>query len=252
MVLIDRWIEILDYLKEKKFATVLDMMDEFEVSRSTLRRDLIAMEERNLIKRVRGGAEILDLAENDELEFNFGFRMESYFYERKEEKIKIAKKAAGFIKDNEVIFIDSGSTCYHMIDFITAKNITVVTNGIIHIQKLMTKKINTYILGGYAKPEMNLIVGEDIIKKISVMNFNKAFLGSMGIDSKSGFTTELLNDGEVKKAVINSADECFVLADSSKFNVRKFYTYGNFNDATIITDKNIGFEGEKVKIIYAD
>ena len=248
MVLIDRWIEILEYLKVKKFATVEEMMEKFKISRSTLRRDLIAMEDRGHIKRTRGGAELVEKIKDNTEWVNLA----EIFKDKKKEKNKIAKKASELIKDNDVIFIDSGSTCYYMIDYITAKNITVVTNGILHIQKLMAKGINTYILGGYAKPDQNLIIGEDIVSKIKVMNFDIAFLGTMGIDSKSGFTTELLNDGEVKRAVINSSDRCFVLADTSKFNVRRFYTYGEFQEATVITDPNIDFKDEKLNIIYCD
>ena len=245
VLLIDRWIDISEYLKEKKYASVDELMEKFQLSRSTVRRTLIAMEEKNLLKRVRGGAEIVD---NEEESLPTNFR--DIFNEKKEEKIKIAQKAAELIKDNDVIFIDSGSTCYYMIDNIKAKNITVVTNGILHIQKLMSMGIKTYILGGYAKPEKNLIIGEDIVKKISSMNFDKAFLGTMGIDSRSGFTTMMLEDGEVKKAVIKSSDLCYILADTSKFNVRKFYTYGDFSQATIITDSKVEFEDGKAKIIY--
>lgn len=245
MILIDRWIEISEYLKEKKYASVEELMEKFQLSRSTLRRTLIAMEEKNLLKRVRGGAEIIEDT-NSVISLDF----QSIFNTKKEEKIKIAEKAAQLIEDNDVIFIDSGSTCFYMIDYIEAKDITVVTNGIMHIQKLMSKGINTYILGGYAKPQQNLIMGEDIVKKISVMNFDKAFLGTMGIDARSGFTTMMLEDGEVKKAVIKSSDECYILADTSKFNIRKFYTYGNFNQATIITDSKVDFDEGNVKIIY--
>lgn len=247
MVLIDRWIEILDYLKEKRFATVEEMMDRFQISRSTLRRDLIAMEERELIKRTRGGAEI-----REEKVAESCFTIEAILNINKEQKMKIAKKAAELIKDDDVIFIDSGSTCYYIIDYITAKNITVVTNGILHIQRLMARGINTYILGGYAKPEYNLILGEDIAKKVRLMNFDIAFLGTMGIHSPSGFTTDLLVDGEVKRAVIKSSAKCYVLADTSKFNIRKFYTYGEFNQATVITDKETDFDYSKLDVIFAD
>ena len=245
MVLIDRWIEISEYLKEKKYASVEEMMERFKLSRSTLRRTLIAMEEKNLLKRVRGGAEIIeDIREELPVDFY------NIFKNKEEEKKKIAKKDAELIEDEDVIFIDSGSTCYYMIDYIKANKITVVTNGIVHIQRLMAKGINTYILGGYAKPEKNLIIGEDIVNKINAMNFDKAFLGTMGIDSRSGFTTMMLEDGEVKKAVIKSSDKCYVLADNSKFNVRNFYTYGDFTQATIITDSEVQFEDGKAKIIY--
>lgn len=245
MILVDRWIDISEYLKEKKYASMEELMQKFQLSRSTVRRTLIAMEERNLLKRVRGGAEVIE----DEVPLTI-VDYENIFNTNKEAKIKIAKKAAKLIEDNDVIFIDSGSTCFYMIDHIESKGITVVTNGIVHIQKLMSKGINTYILGGYAKPEKNLIMGEDIINKIRVMNFDKVFLGTMGIDARSGFTTMMLEDGEVKKAVIKSSEECYILADKSKFNVRRFYTYGEFNEATIITDSKIEFEDGRAKIIY--
>ena len=245
MVLIDRWIEISEFVKEKKYASIDEIMEKFKLSRSTVRRTLIAMEEKKLLKRVRGGAEAIE-----EVDAILPMDFQEVFNANKEDKIIIAKKAASLIQDNDVIFIDSGSTCFYMIDYIKAKEITVVTNGIMHIQKLMAKGINTYILGGYAKPEKNLIMGEDMVNKISVMNFDKAFLGTMGIDARSGFTTMMLEDGEVKKAVIKSSDKCYILADKSKFNVRKFYTYGDFTEATIITNSEIKFEEGKSKIIY--
>lgn len=245
MVLIDRWIEISEFVKEKKYASIDEIMEKFQLSRSTVRRTLIAMEEKRLLKRVRGGAEAIE-----EVDAILPMDFQEVFNANKEDKIIIAKKAASLIQDNDVIFIDSGSTCFYMIDYIKAKEITVVTNGIMHIQKLMAKGINTYILGGYAKPEKNLIMGEDMVNKISVMNFDKAFLGTMGIDARSGFTTMMLEDGEVKKAVIKSSDKCYILADKSKFNVRKFYTYGDFTEATIITNSEIKFEEGKAKIIY--
>ncbi|MCR4943056.1 MAG: DeoR/GlpR family DNA-binding transcription regulator [Clostridium sp.] len=244
MVLTDRWTEILNYLRNKKFATVEEMMETFNISRSTLRRDLIAMEDKGLIIRTRGGAEIIE-SEEDVV-----FNLEEVLEANKAEKIKIANKAAKRIKDNDVIFIDSGSTCYYIIDFIKAKNITVVTNGIAHIQKLISKGINTYILGGYAKPELNLIIGEDTEKKVSMMNFDIAFLGTMGIDKQAGFTTSLLIDGEVKRAVIKSSKECFILADKSKFNVRRIYTYGSFEDAEIITSSKVDFDCDNLRITY--
>ena len=114
MILLDRWTEIVNYLRNRKFATVEELMNEFNISRSTLRRDLIAMEERKLIVRTRGGAQIVEDAEDNYANYS----LDNILNTHKEEKIKIAKKAATFIKNNDVIFIDSGSTCYYIIDFI--------------------------------------------------------------------------------------------------------------------------------------
>ena len=87
MVLIDRWIEISEYLKEKKYASVDELMERFQLSRSTVRRTLIAMEEKNLLKRVRGGAEIID-----DIDKNLSVDFKEVFSEKKEEKIRIEKR----------------------------------------------------------------------------------------------------------------------------------------------------------------
>ena len=246
MMMPDRWEKLMDYLKQKEFTTVQELMDVFNISKSTLRRDLMAMELKNLVKRTRGGVELVNGKTNGNRNLN------AVLEENKEGKMKIAQRAAAFIKDDNVIFIDSGSTCYHLINYITAKNVTVVTNGIMHIQKLMEQGIQTYILGGYANPEVNLIIGEDTEEKIGMMNFDISFLGTLGIDLVGGFTTTASIDGSVKKAVIKSSKQCYILADNTKFNVRRFYTYGQLAEAAVITDSKVDFNNDKLKIIYAE
>lgn len=247
MVMLDRWVKILDYLREKKSAEVQEIMDEFNISRSTVRRDLIEMEKQKLIIRTRGGAEIIENA------VDFGDNLiEKVFSANVEAKRKIAKKAAQFINDNDFIFIDSGSTCYYLIDYITAKNVTVVTNGIMHIQKLMERGIGTYILGGYAKPDANLIEGEDTEEKLRLMNFDVSFLGTLGIDSIGGFKTNSMSDVTIKKTVLKSSEKCYILADTSKFNVRRLYTYAKLDEALVITDSKPNFDDERLKVIYAE
>ncbi|URZ07122.1 DeoR/GlpR family DNA-binding transcription regulator [Clostridium felsineum] len=245
MVMFERWEKIIKYLQENKEAEVQELMDVFNISRSTVRRDLIEMEKKNLLMRTRGGAQIIETfkAEKGIIEQIFG--------ENKEAKMKIAEKAASLIRDDDFIFIDSGSTCYYLINYIKSKNVTVVTNGIMHIQKLIEKDIDTYVLGGYAKKERNLIMSEDAEKKIGMMNFDIAFLGTMGIDSIGGFKTNPMDDVKLKKAVIRAAEKCYVLADTSKFNVRKFYTYAKIEELSVITDSKTDFEDDNLKIIYA-
>lgn len=246
MVILERWEKILKYLKQNKAASVEELMEDFNISRSTVRRDLIEMEKKNLVKRVRGGAQIV---EDEEITKEI---IEKIFVTNKEEKKKIAKKAASLIEDNDFIFIDAGSTCYYLIDYITAKNVTVVTNGVKHIQKLISNDMDTYILGGYVDNERNLVVSEDAEEKIGMMNFNISFLGTLGIDPIGGFKTNTLMDVNLKKAVIKSSQHCYVLADTSKFDVRKFYTYAKLDELTVITNSKINFSDDRLRIIYTN
>ena len=246
MAMSDRWVEIMDYLKKQGEVTVEEIMLTFSASRSTVRRDLIAMEKQGLLVRTRGGAKLV----KEQQIGNCGYELERLFEQNKEEKQKIAKVAASLIQDGDILFIDSGTTCYYIIDYITAKDITVVTNGITHINKLMSRGINTYILNGFAVPENNLIIAEDTYEKVANMNFNIAFVGSMGVHPAGGCTTMTSVDGKLKSAVIKAAEKCYVVADHSKINKRQFYTYGHFEQVTLITDQEIPFEVHGLNVIY--
>ena len=69
-----------------------------------------------------------------------------------EEKIEIARYAAALIKDQDVVYMDAGTTTELMIDYITAKNVIFVTNSFAHAKHLSQKGYTTYILGGEFKP----------------------------------------------------------------------------------------------------
>lgn len=246
MAMSDRWVAMLDYLRTHKFCTVEELMTTFEASRSTIRRDLIMLERQGLVKRIRGGVELVESSDS------ICYEIEQWLEINKEAKMKVAKKAATFIRDGDVVFIDSGTTCYYIIDYITAKNITVVTNGIMHINQLINKGIRTYILNGFAMPESNLVIAEDTHKKVERMNFDIAFMGTMGIHPVGGFTTSTFMDGQLKMAAIKAAEKCYVVTDHSKFNVREFYTYANFEEAPVITDQEVVFDNKALQIIYSE
>lgn len=246
MAMSDRWVAIMSYLKEHEEVTVEELMEAFNASRSTVRRDLIAMEKQGLLQRTRGGAKLF----MKQTMGSYGYTLDGLLEAHKAEKELIAKKAASLVQEGDIIFLDSGTTCYYIIDYITAKDVTVVTNGIMHINKLMSRGIRTYILNGYAVPENNLIIAEDTYEKVERMNFSIAFIGSMGIHASGGYTTTTSIDGKLKAAVIKAAEKCYVVADHSKMNKRQFYTYGYFDEAPLITDQEIPFEHEALQVIY--
>lgn len=89
-----------------------------------------------------------------------------------------------------------------------------------------------------------------IENKVANMNFNPAFIGRMGIHPAGKYTTASSMDGKLKAAVITAAEQCYVVADHSKINIRQFYTYGQFEGVTLITDEMMPFTDEHLKVIY--
>ena len=129
---------IFKLCEEKTSVTVTELVERFHVSEATIRRDLQYMEDRNMIKRFYGGA---ILSNEQKSETSLSVRELS----RTKEKLRIAKFAASFVKNGDTVYIDAGSTTSKIIDFIYAKDILVVTQGINNVQKLVERNINCYM-----------------------------------------------------------------------------------------------------------
>ncbi|SFA91700.1 MULTISPECIES: DeoR/GlpR family DNA-binding transcription regulator [unclassified Bacillus (in: firmicutes)] len=221
---------ILQILKEKNIVKIQDLVDLTETSESTIRRDLSQLEEQKHLKRIHGGAARLQ-----------GKLQEPSMIEKSaknlQEKKRIAQYAASLIEEGDCIFFDAGSTIKEMIEFLPVKEIVVVTNGLMHVNDLLEKGIQTYVIGGYAKPKTNALIGRGALASLELYRFDKCFIGVNGIHSQYGFTTPDQEEALVKQKAISQSREVFVLADETKFSEVYFAKIADIHEATIITNE---------------
>ena len=226
----ERYATILRILEEKKAVTVLDLTQALGASESTVRRDLAALHKSGRLYKVYGGATSLDnnysSAEEDMKTKNDLFP---------EEKIAIARKAAGLIKPRDFVYLDAGTTTLHLIDFLTETSAVFVTNGMQHAARLSAKGFKVFIIGGAVKAITEAVVGTEAMESLKNYNFTKGFFGTNGISPKSGFSTPDADEGTIKRAALLRCKEAFVLADRSKFNKISPITFAHLSSATIIT-----------------
>lgn len=228
----ERYATILRILEEKKAVTVLDLTRALNASESTVRRDLTALHKNGRLYKVYGGATSIDnnysSAEEDMKTKNDLFP---------EEKIAIARKAAGLIKPKDFVYIDAGSTTLHLIDFLTENSATFVTNGMQHAAKMAAKGFKVFIIGGAVKAVTEAVVGTEALNNLKCYNFTKGFFGTNGISPKSGFSTPDADEGTIKSAALARCKNAYILADQSKFNKISPITFANISSATIITGR---------------
>ena len=144
---------ILRELKIKGMISVNDLVKLLNTSESTIRRDLNALDSEGLLKKIHGGATLVgEKASRHDYKVNVRKSLNL------DEKRKIAIHAASLIQDEDVIYIDAGTTTELIIEFISNTNITAVTNGIVHAKKLLEKNIKTFILGGEIKDVTEAII----------------------------------------------------------------------------------------------
>lgn len=231
---------ILDKINFNSVVYVTELVESLGTSESTIRRDLNYLNDEGKLKKVHGGATVI------EKEFNTKDPLFKYRENLNlSEKSKIAKYAAELIEENDFVYIDSGTTTSLLIDFLKERNAIYVTNGITQAKKLITSGFRTYIIGGEIKESTEAIVGVEAINSLKKYNFTKSFFGTNGISEYRGYTTPDINEALVKEEAMKRSRNSYILADKSKFGEISCVTFGEIEEATIISS-NID---EKYKVI---
>lgn len=229
-----RYEIILKLLKEKGSVTLNELKDALGSSESTIRRDLNALDEEGRLTKVFGGAvskeqtiSSIELSVSQKSMVNAG------------EKQRIAEYAAGLVEPDDFVYIDAGTTTEYIMDYLTEKGATYVTNAVSHARKLATAGFKVILIGGELKGTTEAAVGNQAILMLEKMNFNKGFFGTNGVSQSRGFTTPDFNEALVKETAFSHTLDKYVLADSTKFGTISSVTFGSLKDARILTDDGL-------------
>ncbi len=230
----ERKLKILEYIQEHSRASVHELGKIFQVSESTVRRDLQELEDAKLLKRTHGGAVCLENA-------NF----EPTFIEKEDklrkEKEKIAKKAAELIQDGDTLVIDSGTTTAYLAQEIKRfSNLKVVTNSIILAQKLQgLEGIEVIIVGGTLRQNTLAMVGPIAEQSLNMLRVDKAFIATNGLDLRDGLTTPNILEAATKAKMIGISQQVILLADHTKIGKVALAKFADLSsiDVCIVDDK---------------
>lgn len=241
MVPEERKKQILELLEQKNYMTVEEISGKLYVSPPTIRRDLKSMDEEGLIRRTHGGASHIS---SELKEFPFELRNRSNI----EEKRAIGRKAMEFIKNNDHLFIDTGSSCYTMVEALPMNlELTVLTNCIPTLQNLSLKPgITIECPCGQYNSQHRSICGPDASRFIHSRYANYYFASATGISVENGVSLLTSMDLEVKKAMMSKAEKTILLMDHSKINKSYYYKAFDLSDIDIlITDRELPSNLEK-------
>ncbi|WP_419879346.1 DeoR/GlpR family DNA-binding transcription regulator [Brevibacillus centrosporus] len=236
----ERYEKITQYVNQKGFASIAELTELLDVSKPTVLRDLLKLEEQQLIIRTYGGAASLHKGTNFEPRHSEKERQAA------ENKEMIAQLALTFIHPGETILLDSGSTALMLAkQLVKSKNITVITNDIKSAMCLCENEaIDLVVLGGQRRRGVYSLVGPFTEMLLQNLNVDKVFLGADAVDIQKGITNSNIDELNIKKGMIAIAKEVILLADSSKFEQVAFSHIANLDvlDA-IITDRHIEQKG---------
>ena len=202
--------QIFEYVSLENAVSVARLSEIFRVSQMTIRRDLDELEKQGLIVRVPGGAMS---GRGGRAEPTYKVRV----YLNAHEKKRIAEAAEVLVEDDDLIFLDLGSTCLELASCLGRRHVTVVTNWLPNMIELARGgQCDIFNTGGRICNDELCSIGVTAFNAVSQFRFDKVFIGVGGIDSQ-GISDFRLESVAIKKQVIECAKETIVLADHSKF-----------------------------------
>lgn len=232
MMEIDHLNRILAYLREKRSASVNVLSKNFFISEATVRRDLNILETQGFIKRVHGGAVLLDGAAR---EIPLVLREQ----QDTDEKRNIAAQAAHHLQNGQTVFLDASSTVISLIDFLEGfEHMTIITNGLKTSQLLSAQKHRVYCTGGLLLHNSSAYVGAYAIDFTRRFNADIFFFSSRGLSDNGWITDASSEETQVRKAMLEQSRKHIFCYTKSKVGHTYCYNLCNISkiDAAITSE----------------
>jgi DeoR family fructose operon transcriptional repressor len=245
---------ILEQLEKEGSVLIPEIAARCQVSEITARRDLAELEKSGLLIRSYGGATMSRGVENM-------FSFDRKAMQNKEKKIQICRKAATLISDNDIIYIDCGTTVYHLTQFLKNFNsLRVITNSLPVVSDLQCHPhIKVYLIGGELDCKRKALYGPLSELGLEKYRAHKAFIGASGITIDRGISSNDEKEAQITLKMAGTASEVYLLCDSSKFEEDSFFKYADLSLVTsIITDEEISepvlhlYKKNKINIIVSE
>ena len=247
----ERQAQILDLLTRQGRLSVAEIVELFSISEATARRDLEALAGEGKLQRVHGGALLLHQAPP-----------EPPILQRAEwqtdEKKRIGKAAAELIKDDETVFLGSGTTVLEVARELKArKNLTVITNSLPVMNMLSgLHGITVISLGGILRKSELSFIGHITEQSIRDLRADKVIIGIHAINLEHGLTNDYLAETMTDRAIFQMGQKVLLVADHTKFGLVSMSFVAPVEIVnTIVTDTQVPVEfvdalrGKNIEVI---
>lgn len=222
---------ILDLVQRDGAARVGDLVARFQVSDMTIRRDLDVLVRRGLIDKVHGGATVPMAGSTDEP----GFAEKSL--REQVEKRGIARRAAELVRPGQAVGLSAGTTTWALArELLDVARLTVVTNSppVAEMFHESGRADQVVVLTGGVRTPSDALVGPVAVGSLTSINLDTVFLGTHGMDERSGFSTPNLLEAETNKALIRAARHLVVVADHTKWGAVGIATVAPLAQADVL------------------
>lgn len=206
-----RRAQLLEILERDGVIQLESAAEELTVSAMTVRRDIQALDDDGLVRRVRGGAVAPVLPRV------FGERAAT----RASAKATIARKAIALVPDVGAAAFDASTTSGAVLSVIRPERLLVVTNSIDNAALARARPgVRSLLVGGELESLTGSLVGATSEQVARGFAYDRFFTSASAVDAVTGSMEVSLEEAAVKQAFASRSSRTVVLADSSKLGQR--------------------------------
>ena len=231
----DRNSTILNLLRMRRSMKISELQEILGVSDMTVRRCLNEMAAEGVIKRVHGGASIVDPWEK---EMAFHNRVA----ENMETKLALARSVQPFIPEGGSIYLDGGTTCFEIAKqlSLTGKKCIVITDSIAIVRELLDKPlIDSVLLGGRLAVDGNTLDGPVAAETAGKMSVDLAILSCDSFNDDY-IQNQSLTGSQTKKVVIQRSALSMCVTVSNKYRKNRCFLFCEWGEIDLfITDSGL-------------
>jgi DeoR family transcriptional regulator, fructose operon transcriptional repressor len=242
----DRQREIYMLALRQGSVDVADLASRYGVTTETIRRDLTDMQNRQLLRRVHGGAVPVERMNHEPM-------VEARDMVNAEEKLRIATAAVAEVPDRGSVIIDSGSTGQRLAEvFPVERDVHVVTNSLLTALTLSRRGLHDLtVLGGAVRTKRHAMVDETTRAELQPMAIDVLFLSCDGLSFQHGLTTPYREEHTIKRAMIERSRRVVAMVDHSKFGNVQMFSFASFDEIDVlVTDTRADAEAVDVLTSY--
>jgi DeoR/GlpR family transcriptional regulator of sugar metabolism len=208
----ERRRHIIERLQDLGRVSVNELSEWLDVSAVTIRQDLRALEQENLLDRTHGGAVLRrDTTGGSDLSFEVRNRVNH------SAKDNLARKAASLVESGYSIALDASTTCFRMLPYLKKlERLIIVTNSLMIAQNCLdSPHIEVFMPGGKLRRDSISLVGKP--EELPDINLNCGFFGANGISKTAGITESSRAEVEIKQAIMYHCLQVYFVLDATKW-----------------------------------
>ncbi len=231
---IDRQTAIEQELTKNGSVLIPNLSKKLQCSEETIRRDLKELESIGKLTRTHGGAYLMDKYDK-----SYPTKLRKVYYP--DLKSRLARQALRYVRENDVIMLDSSTTCLTLAELLLSKklNITIITNSLLicDLCNDQISNINLICLGGSFRSRTSSFVGYHTTDTLSGYFADRSFISCPKVTLEQGMSDNHFDESKVRANMLLHSQQKILLLDHTKFDASANLLFGNLKSVdVIITD----------------